>query len=111
LTLTAELPPALCNKHGVVHGGLHVSLIDHAMRTLVGHPGVQREVVNPELLGLTVVYQRPLLPAVEGTVLIRAMIERRGWRIITVNSAVQTPDGRVMTSAQGTFLSATEDRP
>ena len=111
LTLTAELPPALCNKHGVVHGGLHVSLIDHAMRTLVGRPGVLCEAATPELLDLTVVYQRPILPAVEGTVLIRATIERRGRRIITVNSAVQTPEGRVMTSAQGTFLSATEDRP
>ncbi|MFC9760218.1 hotdog domain-containing protein [Rhodococcus jostii] len=110
-TLTAELPAALCNKHGIVHGGLHISLIDHVMRALVGHSGTQRAPGAPELLDLTLTYQRPIVPAVDATVLLRATAERRGRRITTVNAAVQTLSGRVLTSGQGTFLSATEERP
>ncbi|KAF0960359.1 hotdog domain-containing protein [Rhodococcus sp. T7] len=109
--LTAELDPALCNRHGVVHGGLHVSLIDHAMRALVGHSGTHGDPGAPELLDLTLAYQRPLAPQVDGTVLLCATVERRGRRITTVNAILQTSTGRVLTSAQGTFLSATEDRP
>jgi uncharacterized protein (TIGR00369 family) len=109
--LTAELDPALCNRHGVVHGGLHVSLIDHAMRALVGHSGTHEDQGAPELLDLTLAYQRPLAPEVDGTVLLCATVERRGRRITTVNATLQTSTGRVLTSAQGTFLSTTEDRP
>lgn len=100
ITLTIRPDRSVCNHLGIVHGGLHITLIDHVMCGVLSatRPG------RYELLDLSLVYHRPASLLTESDLVLQAVIERPGRRITTVTASIASRSGRILTTALGTFM-------
>ena len=100
ITLTIRPSSSVCNHLGIVHGGLHITLIDHVMCGVLSstRPG------HYELLDLSLVYHRPASLLAEPDLVLQAVIDRQGRRITTVTASITSRSGRILTTAHGTFM-------
>ncbi|MDV7087596.1 PaaI family thioesterase [Rhodococcus opacus] len=99
ITLTIRPERGICNHLGIVHGGLHITLIDHVMCGVLSSTRPDRY----ELLDLSLVYHRPASLLTEPD-LVHAVIDRQGRRITTVTASIASRSGRILTTAHGTFV-------
>jgi acyl-coenzyme A thioesterase PaaI-like protein len=98
------------NRAPMMFGGLHVRALELAMRAAAGFtPGQE----GCRLTDIDVTFHRPV--PIDGRTLIMAngSVQRRGRRVVVVTGTLETGEGRVLTSAQGTFLleTARDDSP
>jgi acyl-coenzyme A thioesterase PaaI-like protein len=89
----------------MMFGGLHVRALELTMRAAAGFiPGQQ----DYRLTDIDATFHRPV--PIDGCTMImmHGSVQRRGRRVVVVTGTLKTGDGRVLTSAQGTFLLETD---
>lgn len=95
------------NPYGIVHGGLHVALVDLAMSSAIDtvidtamHDSTP-DGAGMELLGVDVAFHRPI--PVDDPVSVTATVMHRGRTAALAEATVYAGNGKPLTTARGNF--------
>lgn len=97
VTASLEIRPELLNLGGILHGGVHASLIDSTMGMLIMIALGEENIVTTNL------NMHYLAPTKEGRVFVTAEIVHTTRRSITMQAFVRTEEGERLAFGTGTF--------
>ena len=98
LVLSAEVRPDLCNRRGVLHGGVVSALLDAALG------GAVVSGITPEEWCATVQLSIQFLEgARRGPITAEGLLIRRGQRVAFASGEARDSEGLVVARAQGTW--------
>lgn len=89
------------NRAPMMFGGLHVRALELTMRAAAGFIPAPK---SYRLTDIDVTFHRPVPIDGRTMIMMHGSVQRRGRRVVVVTGTLQTGDGQVLTSAQGTFL-------
>ncbi|MDH4872404.1 PaaI family thioesterase [Pseudomonas sp. BN515] len=88
------------NRQGMLHGGLVATLLDAAC----GYAGLHASEDEEEIHGVTVMLNIAYLKAARaGTVIAQGRVNRSGRSLYFAEASLETLDGELLATAQGTF--------
>jgi uncharacterized protein (TIGR00369 family) len=90
----------IANRHGMVHGGVLLSVLQEA---LTGVTSALTGVQAPRLLSCTIEYYRGV-PVDDQRVRLEAGVDHAGRRILAASGRLHATDGRLLTAVRGTFV-------
>lgn len=96
-----EIGPQHMNSIGVVHGGVHASLLDVALGHAVSFCPVPERTRYSTTVSLTTTFLRG---ATAGILTAVGRIEGLTGRLVTASGEVRGQDGTLLATAQGSFL-------
>jgi acyl-coenzyme A thioesterase PaaI-like protein len=98
---TFRTSPLIANRHGLVHGGVLLSVLQEALTGVTSSlTGVQAR-----LLGCTIEYYRGV-PVDDQRVRLEVSVDHAGRRILAASGRLHAMDGRLLTLVRGTFAPA-----
>jgi len=89
----------IANRHGMVHGGILLSVLQEALTSVTS---ALTGVPAPRLLSCTIEYYRGV-PVDDQRVRLEAGVDHAGRRIMAASGRLHAMDGRLLTSVRGTF--------
>lgn len=105
--LTA-VPSISVRNHGpMMHGGMQVRALEIAMAEAAG---VGEESSEFFLSDISVTYHRPVPVDGHSPIMLKGKVVRRGRRTLITSAAIETPEGRLLSSAEGIYLPRDPDR-